>query len=810
MAETDATETARLASELADARQIQRLYRELFEESLGLMCVHDLDGVLLIVNPAAARSLGFSPEEGVGVSMRRFLAPPVQHLFDAYLERIRRHGSDSGLMRLTARDGTDRIWLYRNVLYEEAGAPPRVLGHSQDITERVRAEEALKESERRFRTMADTAPVFIWMCDRHGQCDFVNKAWCDFSGRTLEQAIGQGWAESFHPDDRERGMADFTKAFTNREKFQAEYRMRRADGEYRWILDTGTPRFTPGGRFSGYIGSCIDVTEARRDREALRDARDELAQRVEERTAQLVQANAALRESEQHYQVLTDLAPVGIFRTDAEGRCIYINERACEIIGMNPDEARQGRWDRILEPEDQRRLGMEWRDVVQGSGPGSLEHRIVRGDGSAVWALTHFSAERDGTGAVTGCIGTVADISERKRAEEETRKLEAQVQHAQRLQSLGILAGGLAHDFNNLLTVILGNARMALQELPHASVSAQYLAEIETATSRAADLTSQMLAYSGKGRFTLQAINLSRLAEEVTNLLQTLIPKKTAVQFNLQTVLPSIEADPGQIRQIVMNLITNAAEAIGEGGGVIKIGTGVMDVSRAYLSGTYFDDHLPAGRYAYLEVSDTGCGMTPETQAKIFDPFFTTKFTGRGLGLAAVIGIVRAHHGALKVSSVPGQGSVFRLLFPASDKTADARTPEASSVREGAGGGTILVVDDEAGMRKLARSILEKSGFTVLTASDGAEAIRVYRRHAAEVHAILLDLTMPVMNGEETAAELRRICTDVPIILSSGYSEQELAARLAGKGLAGFLKKPYAPAELTGTLRKVLEQRPAQ
>src|ERR1019366_445425 len=332
MAETGGTEHAQLAGELADARrriaelealvaershaqeelrQDQRLYRELFEDSLGLMCIHDLDGVLLIVNPAAAQSLGFRQEEGVGVNMKRFLAPPVQHLFDAYLDRIRRNRSDSGLMRLVARDGNEGIWLYRNVLYEEPGTPPRVLGHAQDITERVRAEEALKESERRFRSMANTAPVFIWMSGTEGQCEFVNKAWLDFSGRTLEQELGPGWTEGWHPEDRERSLADFTRAIARRENFQAEYRMRRADGEYRWILDTGTPRFNS----AGHIGSCLDVTEARQDREALRIARDDLAIRVAERTAELLQANEALRQSEQHYQVLTNLAPVGIFRT---------------------------------------------------------------------------------------------------------------------------------------------------------------------------------------------------------------------------------------------------------------------------------------------------------------------------------------------------------------------------------------------------------------------------------------------------------------------------------------------------------------
>ncbi len=643
MAET-LTKQARLARELAGARRQQRLYRELFENSLGLMCVHDLEGALLIVNPAAARSLGFRAEEGQGVNLKHFLAPAVRRLFDAYLERIRRHGSDSGLLRLAARDGSERIWLYRNILYEEPGVPPCVLGHAQDITERVLAEEALKESERRFRGMADTAPVFIWMADTQGRCVFVNKAWLDFSGRTLEQELGEGWTENFHPADRERGTADFQAATAQGRPFRAEYRMRRADGQYRWILDTGAPRFDAAGRFAGYIGSCVDITEARQDREALR---------------------VALRRSEQHYEDLAELSPVGIFRTGPDGRCLYLNRRAAEILGLTLEQVGQGRWDRILEPEDRARLAAEWRKAVAGGGPGSLEHRIVRGDGSTVWVLTHLAAEKESSGAIAGCIGTIADISGLKRAEEERSKLEAQVQHAQRLHSLGILAGGLAHDFNNLLTVILGNARMALVDLPPGSPALERLAEIETATSRAAELTSQMLAYSGKGRVTVQPVQLSRLARETAGLLQTVISKSIAVRLQLDDGIPAIEADPAQIRQIAMNLITNAAEAIGGESGTIRVATGVVHAGRAYLAGTCFDDNLPAGRYVYLEVCDTGCGMSPETQARMFDPFFTTKFTGRGLGLAAVMGIVRAHRGALKVTSQPGAGATFRLLFPA-------------------------------------------------------------------------------------------------------------------------------------------------
>jgi len=793
-----------------DGSRDQRLFRVLFEDSLGLMCVHDLEGVLLTVNPAAAASLGYTPAEGIGVNLRCFLAPEVQPGFDAYLEEVRRNRTSSGLMRLRARDGSERIWLYRNVLYEEPGLPPRVLGHAQDITERVRAEKSLKESEQRFRSLADTAPVFVWMCDTKGLIVFVNKPWLDFRGRTFEEEIGVGWFSGLHPDDVQRVVAVVMGALGNPGNFSVECRIRRADGQYRWILSSGTPRYDAERRFAGYVGTCVDVTDARADREALRVARDELAARVAERTRELVAANEALRQSEQHYQVLAELSPVGIFRTDNAGRCIYVNEQACRIAGLSPDDVRAGRWNLTSHPDDRLRLAEVWRNVLSGGGPTSLEHRFQHRDGSTVWALAHFTAERGPDGEVTGCIGTVADISDRKLREEENRRLEAQIQHAQRLQSLGILAGGVAHDFNNLLTIILGNARVALMEMPAGSTTVERLAEIETAASRAAELTSQMLAYSGKGHFVVQALNLSRLTEETASLLESVISKKTLVQYDLANDLPAIEADPAQIRQIVMNLITNASEAMADQGGVICVRTGLMHADAAYLASTYFAEQYPPGPYVYLEVTDTGRGMNAETQARIFEPFFTTKFTGRGLGLAAVAGIVRAHRGALKVSSRLGAGSTFRLLFPASGRHEDVLPQPQPEARAYQDRGAILVVDDEPGVRNLARLILEKSGFTVIVAGDGGEAVEVFSRHADSIAAALIDLTMPVMSGDETIAALRRVRSDVPMVLSSGYGEHEMATRFAGKGVAGFLKKPYEPSELLAILEGAIARRVVQ
>ncbi|MFN7992386.1 MAG: PAS domain S-box protein [Bryobacteraceae bacterium] len=817
MGDSTSSRDMRLAGELADLRQQQRLYRELFEDSLGLMCIHDLDGVILLVNPAAAESLGFSPEEGVGMNLKMFLAPAVRHLFDAYLDRIKRNHSDSGLMRLVSRDGRERIWHYRNVLFQEPETPPRVLGHAQDITDRVRVSEALKESERRFHTMADAAPVMLWVTDREGNFTFVNKTWLTYTGRPLPEETGAGWTESLHLEDREGIVAAYSDAVAGQQEFRAEFRMKRADGQYRWFLATGTPRFSPGNRFGGYIGSCVDVTDARQHREALRSARDELAIRVAQRTAQLSETNdalrreieerkrveSALRESEQHYQALAELAPIGIFRTDDKGRCLYVNQQACAILGLTAEEILNGQWDRALHPEDREHLAQEWRRVLK-SGASSLEHRFLQRDGSTVWGLIHLAGERGLDGRVTGCIGTVADITDRKRAEEERRNFERQIQHAQRLQSLGILAGGIAHDFNNLLTVVLGNARMALSDLPAGSKTVDYLLEVEAATMRAADLTGQMLAYSGKGQFTSESVDLSKLARETANLLHTIVSKKTRLRYELDPGLPHMEGDPAQIRQIVMNLITNASEAVGDSPGEIVVRTGIVQADREYLARTSFENHLPEGPYVYLEVADNGCGMDPETQARIFDPFFTTKFTGRGLGLAAVMGIVRGHRGAVHLTSQKEQGSVFRVLFPVSERPTEAPPKAVAHEPARKESGTVLVVDDEAGVRNLTRLILEDTGYTVLTAVDGGDAVQVFRDHAAEISAVLLDMTMPVMSGEDALSEIRKIRADVPVILCSGYSFPEAGSPAIGQAAADFLKKPYDPAELADVVRKAM------
>jgi len=394
---------------------------------------------------------------------------------------------------------------------------------------------------------------------------------------------------------------------------------------------------------------------------------------------------------------------------------------------------------------------------------------------------------------------------ERLRSEEERRRLEAQVQHVQKLESLGVLAGGIAHDFNNLLMAILGNTDLAMRSLSAASPGHAHLQDIETAARRAADLCRQMLAYSGKGRFVVEPLALDEVILEMTRMLEVSISKKATLAYHLGQDLPTVAADATQIRQVLMNLITNASEALGDRSGVISIATGTMECDRAYLNETYLAEGLPEGTYVWVEISDTGVGMTADVQARMFDPFFSTKFTGRGLGMAAVLGIVRGHHGGIRVYSEPGRGTTIRVFFPATREAARRRNEVPATHVDWRGTGTVLVVDDDETVCTLACRMLALLGFATVVAGDGRRALDVYRERRKDIACVLLDLTMPHMDGEEAYRELRRLDPDVRVILSSGYTEQDVTRRFQDVGLAGFIQKPYLFAALRDTLRAVLD-----
>jgi signal transduction histidine kinase/CheY-like chemotaxis protein len=381
---------------------------------------------------------------------------------------------------------------------------------------------------------------------------------------------------------------------------------------------------------------------------------------------------------------------------------------------------------------------------------------------------------------------------------EERQASEEKLLQTQKLESLGILAGGVAHDFNNLLTGILGNASLALDISPRGSPTERMLQDVMHASERAAHLTKQLLAYAGKGRFVLQAVDLSRAVREISHLIRASIPKNAQLRLDLADKLPCVEADASQIQQVVMNLVINAAEAIPEHSlGNVLVTTRAQHVDEHYLEQTLGAGEIGPGEYVALEVHDTGIGMDDATLQRIFDPFFTTKFAGRGLGLAATQGIVRGHKGAMKVYTAPGQGSTFKILFPAmADEQHAAQVAPAVATPMTTVSGTVLVIDDEEAVRRTAKASLERRGYDILLAENGLEGLRIFQALSGKISLVLLDLTMPGPGGEEVLRQIKSMKPETKVVLSSGYNEVEVIQRFTGKGLAGFLQKPYTSAAL--------------
>ncbi|HEY1341209.1 MAG TPA: PAS domain S-box protein, partial [Bryobacteraceae bacterium] len=543
------------------------------------------------------------------------------------------------------------------------------------------------------------------------------------------------------------------------------------DGTEIPIDDSAAP-ITQDGRTVGVVLVFRDIRERRREQQ---DA------------AWL----AAIVESSE--DAIIGKSPAGIIQSWNAGAERLYGFTAAEVVGHPMSE---------LVPADRQH---EESDILERMREGGrtvhFETVRVRKGGTLIDVALTISPIRDKTGQVVGISHIARDVTAQKRSAEQMRQ-------TQKLESLGVLAGGIAHDFNNLLTGILGNASLAAEDLDPDSPARRRIEDAIAASERAAQLARQMLAYSGKGRFILEQIDLSARIRDTLPLIKAAIPPTVELRLNLDDRLPPIEADAAQVQQLVMNIIINGAEAVPEGNsGIVAISTRRQIVDEPYIQSHdgAGGDSLAPGPYVLFEVADTGAGMDEDTRSRIFDPFFTTKFTGRGLGLAAVLGIVRGHKGSIHVDSAPGRGSVFRVLFPALDSAPD-RTPSGaqSQTADLRGSGLVLVIDDEQIVRAMARQALERYGYTVLAAENGAVGLEMFLRDAERVQCVVLDLTMPVMSGEETLNRLQAVRADVPVILSSGFNEAQAVRRFEGKGLAGFLQKPYRAAALVEKVQQVI------
>jgi PAS domain S-box-containing protein len=764
-------------------RESEERYRSLFDKASDGVIIMSPDGKLIEVNESFARMHGYGAGELMRMNIRDLDTPETARLIPDRMRQLlageilafeveHRH-KDGHVFPLEVSAGQISI-----------GGESCLQCFHRDITERKRAEDARKAHLAFREGIVECAAEGICVCHdipEHPYVQFTvwNSRMTEITGYTMEEINRLGWYQAVYPDPEVQGRAkDRMERMRQGDNLKGEdWEITRSDGTRRAItISTSTLQGSGGGVH--VLGLFQDITDRKRAAEKL---------------IYIMKAVESASDA------------IGI--SDSAGRHFYQNKALSDLFGYATAEeleAAGGGKVVVKDPEVAKEM---FGNVLSGK-PWAGELEMVTKCGRVFPAFERADAIKDNAGNIIGIIGIIADITERKRAEEEKRNLELQVQQAQKMESLGVLAGGVAHDFNNILMAVLGHSELALEEISPMSPARRNLTEISTAARRAADLCRQMLAYAGKTSFALERVDLRDLVEEMAHLLKTAISKKAILNLHLERGLPPIEADPSQIRQIVMNLIINASEAIGDRSGTITVSVGATRCDEESLRKTELHDGLPPGLYMHLEVTDTGVGMDAQTRSRIFEPFFSTKFTGRGLGLAAVLGIVRVHRGTLKVYSEPGKGTTFRILFPALENGENgARRNDSTPLADWRGKGTILLVDDEEILIALGARMLEHLGFTVLTAEDGLQAVDLYRERGKEIDLVLMDLTMPHMDGAEAFDDLRRLNPDVHVVVASGYSHEDVASRFGGKGLAGVLQKPYTLAKLRESLAGLLPKR---
>ncbi|GFO55283.1 hypothetical protein GMSM_22900 [Geomonas sp. Red276] len=508
-------------------------------------------------------------------------------------------------------------------------------------------------------------------------------------------------------------------------------------------------------------------------------------------------AERLLQESEEKYRALFDNAGDAILIYDSDTSVLAANPQAASWLGYRQEDLSLMKVTQLL-PVERGPLMLDRVEAVLARGALDFEAEVLAKGGSVLTA--QVTARRITWSGRPAVMSICHDITGRKLAEEARLVQEASLMRAQKLESLGLMAGGIAHDFNNILMAVLGSADLALMCLDDPKLVSSNLLRITEAGSRAANLTRQMLAYSGKGKFVLESIDLSLLVEKMVPMLHDSLSETAQVKLNLDHSLPPVHGDASQLSQILSNLVVNACEALGEQRGMVTISTGMVDCDLQYLQGASLGEGLAGGGYLFLEVADNGCGMTPDTLSRIYDPFFSTKFLGRGLGLAAVQGIVRGHKGAIKVWSEPGMGTVVKVLLPPGERVAVPVVQEEPE--QFRSGGTVLLVDDEEAVRNVAVQMLGALGFFTITAVDGTEAVKRFGEHP-DIDLVILDLTMPRMSGERCLQELRRLNPELKVILSSGYSEQDVTERFHIHEFSGFIQKPYNMSALAKVVKSV-------
>ncbi len=627
--------------------------------------------------------------------------------------------------------------------------------------------------EEQLRTIVSNLPVILFAADREGVVTTVEgkglealrMVGINFVGQRLDMVLG----------GRPNILQDVCRALLGT-AVSNTYRIEGLVWDVRYL-----PMFNESGEVTSVIGVANDISDRTR-------------------------AESSLQEKEKQLRQIIDAVPQMILAKSGDGRILLANQATAAAYETNVQSligTFQAQWH--TQPQELARFLQDDQEVLRTNRPIIItEERFTTAAGAERFLQTTKLPFAWNGGQETAVLSISVDITERKQTE-------AILRQTQKLESLGVLAGGVAHDFNNLLVAILGQISLAQARLSPEHPAYTAIAKATRAAERAADLTRQLLAYSGHGHFEIRPLNLNRLIEENLHLFEVSVPKNVQLHSELAPDLPLVEADAGQMQQVIMNLILNGADALGNKPGTVTVTTGVQVVQKSAITGWQFTgEPLEPGPYVMLEVHDNGRGMDKETVQRIFDPFFTTKHTGRGLGLAVVLGIVRGHRGGIRVYSEPGKGTIFRVLLPITPHKLPQAPPETAVAPSSLTTAHILVVDDEQPVRETIADMLESAGYTVSLADSGYTAIELYRAHAGAIDLVLLDLSMPDLNGEETFRALREINPAASVLLSSGYNEVEATRRFVGKGLAGFLQKPFSAEMLLAKIQKHLRQRGEQ
>jgi PAS domain S-box-containing protein len=643
-----------------------------------------------------------------------------------------------------------------------------------NITVRKQAELKLAESEQSYRTLADSGRALIWTAGLDKKCDYFNQPWLAFTGRTLEQELGDGWLEGVHPDELQRCLDVYVGAFDRREQFSMDYRLRRHDGEYRWIQNDGSPRYAATGEFIGYIGHCLDITERRR-------------------------IERSLAEKEIRLRTLVQTIPDLIWLKDVNGVYLTCNTmferffgaREAEIVGKTDYDFIDRALADFFHEHDMKAM-------AAGKPTSNEEWITFADDGRRALLDTTNTPMHDPEGKLIGVLGIARDITGH-------RTLEEQLRQAQKMESIGTLAGGIAHDFNNILSAIIGYGHITLMKMPQDDPLRLNVEHMLESADRAAALTQSLLTFSRKQVTERKPVELDTILRKVEKFLVRVIGEDVEIRMLLDEKALTLFADVGQLEQVFMNLATNARDAMPQGGS-FTIETAVTELDYGFIA---THGYGKPGSYAMISATDTGIGMNEETRKKIFEPFFTTKEVGKGtgLGLAMVYGIIKQHEGFINVYSEQGKGTTFRIYLPLIEAAAADEKITAEAAPPAGGTETVLLAEDDPSLRKLTVYILEQAGYTVITANDGEEAVTKFRENKDRIQLLLFDMIMPKKGGKEAFDEIRTTDPAVPVLFASGYSPDMLRQKSLIENGAAVVFKPLSPQKLLEKVREVLDNK---